>query len=322
MNNKNSNEGQKDMEFDHLGIQRISPLKLGLSNFSETKKDNFLLEVLRHLVNFAFYLPRKVVRTNRKNYINNFYDAHEDDIENILKLVADETSKDVIKAQINFIRNYDYSGHYNYLSKSGLLDKHTALLNKDEYFPNEVITLTENEKFVDGGGFNGDTVREFVKRSNNKFNHIFSFEPDINNYNDLLDEVKSLNLTSDKITCYSKGLYSENKKVSFAQKGIGSSISEGGSESIEVVRLDSFLNTTESNGITYIKLDVEGSEIEALKGMRETILKNKPKLAICVYHQMKDFWEIPYFIESLNLGYKIYFRQHCLGRTDTICYAI
>ena len=318
----NNNSGQKDMEFDHLGIQRGSSFKLKLSAFSETKANNFLLEIIRNILNLGLYIPRKIIRRNRKKYINDFYNIHEEDIKNILKSVADEISKETIKTQINFIRNYDYSGHYNYLNKARLLDKHNSLLDKNEYFPDGIITLNNHEKFVDGGGFNGDTVREFVRRSDNKFDHIFSFEPDKKNYIDLLEEVKRLKLTPNLITCYAKGLYSENKKVSFIQKGIGSSISENGDESIEVVNLDSFLNESESNGITYIKLDVEGAELEALKGMRSTILKNKPKLAVCVYHQMKDFWEIPYFIESLNLGYKIYFRQHCLGRTDTLCYAV
>jgi FkbM family methyltransferase len=320
--NDNINTEQKNMEFDHLGIQRANLFKLKLSRFSETKNSNILLEILRNILNFILFFPRMIIRTRRKNYINNYYDTHSSDIEKLLKIVTDEASKEVIKTQIDFIRNYDYSGHYNYLKKSGLLSKHISILDKNEYFPNGVIKLTESEKFVDGGGFNGDTVREFVKRTNNKFAHIFSFEPDSKNYSDLLAEVKNLHLTPNQITCYPKGLYSKNKTVSFSQKGIGSSISEGGTEIVEVVSLDSFLRESEINGITYIKLDVEGSELEALKGMQNIIIKNKPKLAICVYHQMKDFWEIPYFIESLDLDYKIYFRQHCLGRTDTICYAV
>jgi FkbM family methyltransferase len=319
---QNINKEQKNMDFDHLGIQRGDSIKLKITNFSETKKDSFPLEIFRRILNVALYTPRYFVRKNRKEYINNFYNNHKENIDDILKIVSDDISRDVIKTQINFIRNYDYSGHLNYLKNNNLLEKHTSLVNHDEYFPEGIIKLTEDEKFVDGGGFNGDTVREFVKRSNNKFDHIFSFEPDKNNYNDLLAEVKSLDLKENKVTCYSKGLYSTNKKLSFIQKGIGSSISENGNESIEVVSLDSFLSESEKNKITYIKLDVEGAELEALKGMIKTIIQNKPKLAICVYHQMKDFWEIPYFIESLNLGYKIYFRQHCLGRTDTICYAV
>jgi len=262
------------------------------------------------------------VRIKRKKLIASYYREHDEEIKSIIKLVEDDISRKVIEAQLNFIKNYDYSGHYNYLNKTGLLEKHNQLLDKDEYFPKGIITLTENEGFLDGGGFIGDTIKEFVLRSNGKFSHIFSFEPDKNNYIDLLAEVKKLNLKPDVISCYPKGLSSENKELRFLQKGIGSSISEHGTESIEVVQLDLFLSDTEKNKLTYIKLDIEGAELEALKGMKNIINKNKPKLAICVYHKLGDFWEIPLFIKSLNPEYKIFFRQYSLTRTDTICYAV
>jgi FkbM family methyltransferase len=308
----------QDSSPDHLGIREKNSLKIWLNKLSQNDDSGFLNSLLKK----SLVLPRKLVRIKRKRDTEKFYFKHKKDIDTILDFAQDDISKEVIRTQLAFIKDYDYTDETTYLKKNNLFEKHTHLLNTDEYFPEGIINLTNNECFVDGGGFNGDTVREFIKRSSGNFDHIFSFEPDKKNFIDLVTEVKKLNLTQDKATCYPYGLYSENKKVHFDQRGIGSSITEEGEDIIEVVRLDTLLNQEQKNKISFIKLDVEGSELEALTGMQEIIKNNRPKLAICVYHKTEHFWEVPFLIKSLNPEYKIYFRQHALSRLETVCYAV
>ena len=74
--------------------------------------------------------------------------------------------------------------------------------------------------------------------------------------------------------------------------------------------------------ITFIKMDIEGAELNALYGSKEIIKKYVPKLAVCVYHKTEHLWEIPFFIKSLNPNYKIYLRHHSLDEHETVCYAI
>lgn len=74
--------------------------------------------------------------------------------------------------------------------------------------------------------------------------------------------------------------------------------------------------------ITFIKMDIEGSELEALKGAKETIKQFKPKLAICVYHKKEDLLEIPQYILSLNPGYKLFLRNAASIPTDVVLYAL
>jgi hypothetical protein len=88
-----------------------------------------------------------------------------------------------------------------------------------------------------------------------------------------------------------------------------------------LVSLDDFLSEKEQREITYIKLDIEGAELEALKGMKKIIATCKPKLAICIYHKPTDLWTIPLFIRSLNPSYKLYIRQHDRVH-ETVCYAL
>ena len=73
---------------------------------------------------------------------------------------------------------------------------------------------------------------------------------------------------------------------------------------------------------SYIKMDVEGSELEALKGSIETIKKYRPKLAISLYHKPEDVIEIPVFLEKLDLGYKYYLRHYQTRMEETVLYSV
>ena len=96
---------------------------------------------------------------------------------------------------------------------------------------------------------------------------------------------------------------------------------EDNKEEVQLVSLDSYLSKKERDEITYIKLDIEGVELKALQGMSNTIMNNKPKLAICIYHKPKDLWELPLFVKQLNPKYKLFIRQHH-PYNETILYAI
>lgn len=74
--------------------------------------------------------------------------------------------------------------------------------------------------------------------------------------------------------------------------------------------------------VTYIKMDIEGAELNAIMGAKNTIIKNKSKLAVCVYHKTSDFWKIPAYIKTLNEDYSLYLRHHCnFNSWGTVLYA-
>ncbi len=308
---------------DYLGIQKEFSFKRKVMSFLDsTEPKKFPIRMVRTMLNFLVYVPRQVVHYHRRKSFEKFYNNHQGDIKKILSIVVDDISREVIKTQIQFFTKFNTASEQGFLKKNGLWEKHNALLDNDEYFPKGVVTLSDDEGFVDCGAFTGDTVEDFCTRTKGKFRHIFSFEADKKNFDELEKTVKKLGLDQKKISCYSKGVYSKNGQCGFSLKGIGSSISDTGDEMIDVVALDSFLNESEKEMITFVKMDIEGAELEALKGMQEIIRKNKPKLAICVYHKPSDFWELPLYIHSLNPDYKLYFRQHALSRTGTVCYAV
>ena len=99
----------------------------------------------------------------------------------------------------------------------------------------------------------------------------------------------------------------------------GSKIDALGNEEIIIESIDNILNGREA---TFIKMDVEGAELESLKGTRKTIVQYKPKLAICIYHKLEDFYKIPEFIMSCRSDYKFYISHYTSCEYETVLYAI
>ena len=99
-----------------------------------------------------------------------------------------------------------------------------------------------------------------------------------------------------------------------------SMIAETGETCIEVMPIDEAVDP--SQRVTYIKMDVEGSELESLKGAKRTILKDRPKLAICIYHKPEDMLTLPLYIKSLVPEYKLYLRHHSGTESETVLYAM
>ena len=154
---------------------------------------------------------------------------------------------------------------------------------EEEYFDKNVV-LTEDEVFIDCGGFDGDSAMRFVAQCDGKYKDIIIFEP-------------------------------ENCKKATIQKNM----SDNRYELYQAVALD---ETVYDKKPTYIKMDVEGAEQEALKGCRKIIQDYKPKLAICIYHKPEDLFEIPAMIKEMNPEYKLYVRQYVNAWFDTVLYAV
>ena len=120
---------------------------------------------------------------------------------------------------------------------------------------------------------------------------------------------------------YQLGVWSKKEMLYFSAAGTCSShISEKKSDYvIETTSLDEIVFDKRP---TYIKIDIEGAEQEALKGCRKIIHTYKPKLAVCIYHKPEDLYEIPIMIKEMNPEYKLYVRQYANAWFDTVLYAV
>lgn len=95
-------------------------------------------------------------------------------------------------------------------------------------------------------------------------------------------------------------------------------------QAINTVVTDTVDAMTERFGVPkvdLIKMDIEGAELAALQGARSTILRDRPKLGICIYHQLDHFWKIPQFIDSLNCGYEFRIGHFTIHAEETVLFA-
>ena len=93
-------------------------------------------------------------------------------------------------------------------------------------------------------------------------------------------------------------------------------------ESNRYIEVDTIDNIAAGNVVTYIKLDVEGAELSALKGAEQTIRRYKPILGISIYHKERDLIDIPAYIQEITSEYAFYFRVHKKLAIDTVLYGV
>jgi FkbM family methyltransferase len=185
-----------------------------------------------------------------------------------------------------------------------------------QYFDMEIIKPNQHEVFIDGGSLDGGDSRNFVNWCEGKYDSIYAFEPDKEN----LDKMQ---VAAEEISGFEIcpiGLWNKKDVLRFSSGNAENCfISEDGDISIYVDSIDNVLN---GRSATFIKMDIEGSELNALDGAVNTIKKYKPKLAICVYHKPEDIIDIPLKILEMNPNYKLYLRHYSYVDTETVLYAI
>jgi hypothetical protein len=122
------------------------------------------------------------------------------------------------------------------------------------------------------------------------------------------------------ITTHQKGCSDTNGAAQFLEETNfqSNAISSGGQLQISVVKLDDYLL---GKHVNMIKMDIEGSELSALKGASQVIAQDRPVLAISVYHKKEDLIVIPQYIKEITSGYKFYLRLHTII-CDLVLYAV
>lgn len=193
-------------------------------------------------------------------------------------------------------------------------------LQPDPYFPADIPLGFGVLRWVQGGAFTGDTLRSAFA-SGIAIEAGAFFEPNMENYRQLVQQVQTLGVSA---SCWPCGLWDKPQTLRFRSgMGADSNLSSDGDSIIQCIDLDSALPSFQP---TFITLDVEGAELSALRGMRQTIIRNRPVLAISIYHRPDDWWVIPEWLFALTrqekLGYSFYLRIHHTEATDAILYAV
>ena len=207
--------------------------------------------------------------------------------------LADEKSKEVFASTLN----YKLSGKLDYLQR---------ITTQREEDCRQLFQFSKNETFVDLGAYDGDTIKEFLNYTAFSYREIVALEPDSKNFKKLQRFVEKAGL--EHVLLLNKGIWSEEGALSFAASGGRQSALQ--SDGKVEVPVDSVDHIMQGRPVSYMKLDVEGAEFEALSGAAETIGRWAPKLFVAAYHRDDDLWRLPLLLWQLNKKYDIYLRKH------------
>ena len=187
-----------------------------------------------------------------------------------------------------------------------------------QYF--DMFAPVSNEIVVDAGSFDGQTESEIFKWGGENIQKIYAFEADPENCTQCRRYFADNGFGS-RVQLVEKGAWNKRAVmwIKSAQWKAGSTVSAEGDVQIELTDIDSEVG---DDKVTFIKMDIEGSEMEALIGGRKSIVKHKPRMAISVYHKPQDLWELADYILDLNPEYQLYMRHYTTCSYETILYAV
>jgi FkbM family methyltransferase len=249
----------------------------------------------RFLPHYRDDLPHKVL-------------AHAAAIRRVFSLWDDEPSRREFVAQIQ----WQLTGNYDDL---------TPPAGRDAYFDEAFFALKPDEVVVDCGAFDGDTLRTFLRYRDLAFARYFALEPDPDTFAKLKTMAEALpDEVRARIQVLPYAVGGRRGRVRFAAEGsLGSAISAHGEIEVEQVTLDEL---SREPAPTFVKMDIEGAEIDALNGARRLITEGKTAFAACVYHAQDHLWSIPLLISGINPRLRYYLRPYMPEGWDSVCYAI
>lgn len=222
--------------------------------------------------------------------------------------LEDYRSKKILYAIINNWYNFDFKTLEQVMEKCF-----------SHYFDLDIIPACKEEVFVDLGAFTGDTIKDFIETYGDNYKKIYAYEMTEQSMQELKENLRNV----PRIIYKQKAVADEIGVGEILIHEISSSsnqleITEVGE--LEVTSLDDDINEK----ITILKMDIEGSELKALKGAENHILKDKPKLLLSIYHGYEELLTLWEYLEKLNLSYHYYLRYYGgpLFPTEIVLFAV
>jgi FkbM family methyltransferase len=228
---------------------------------------------------------------------------------NLRSMLADEKSKCLLDDIIHFRQSLD------------LTQIPTGEGEEHQYFPEDIPLPKQDVYFIDCGAFDGDTCGKLPSYFEN-VRGFDCFEPDADNYRAMINRLESVYPAKDLRKGYHQcGVLDSPTRLRFQPLGAGGRLSAEGDVTVECVRLDDVL-PTHPPARPYLKMDIEGAELDALRGGARFIRDHAVDVAICVYHNPGHIWEAPEFLHSLRPDYRFYLRLYGENLFETVLYGI
>lgn len=222
---------------------------------------------------------------------------HEEEIAHVYEYLDDELSRETFRKIIEF-RLLDDSIEVPTLPQS------------TQYFEEGLYHPRNDAAFIDCGAYNGISAKTFFEIQNDQFEAYYGVEPDADNYNKLKEYIGNLEKPArDKCNLANKAVWERSGELNlYTLDGPGSFIADDiGKSKVSSTTIDELLHGKKA---TFIKMNIEGSEKQALRGAENTIRIYKPELAIAGYHRTDDLWRIPMMIKKFRDDYILNLRSY------------
>ena len=251
------------------------------------------------------HLPRLVKRSSISGYWLDptyDYDANAAGFDRARALLSDDTSRALFDSILRYRR-------------TGIIADCPPASLSDEYTPRDLPRYPEPLRLVDCGAFTGVAIQKFLT-AGYAIESAIAFEPDPASFATLaarnLPIARRLNLPL--------GTWSSTTKLRFASdSSMASHLDASGDTVIQCVAIDDLLR---GEPVNLVKLDVEGAEIETLKGMEGLAREQRPGLLVSAYHTPGHLHEIATLIDDWKLGYRFHLRVHEQNSFGVVLYAI
>ena len=261
----------------------------------------------RNIVPFPIFLYFRFGHTSEHPFYKEIFSAnrYSRDLLALRNRLNDERSLRVLDAVLAYRSSFDVKVWNGYIDPL-------------PYFSPDILSFSKFEHVIDGGAFAGDSIVAFKTLVQGSFSHLYAFEPDSYNFSKL----EALSQGDPRITPIQAALHSQSGEVKFGNSNSRcSSITNAGDCIVRACSIDDFILSA-SREVTFIKLNIEGAELEALRGAKQTITSQRPRLAIAIYHRPTHLWEIPMFLWELSPDYKFFIRHHSSSLIETVLYAV
>ncbi len=187
----------------------------------------------------------------------------------------------------------------------------------EQYFPSDIELAKGYQRFVDCGGYVGDTIEQLMHRVG-RIDACAVFEPDGNNYIKMAERISGFQQNIGSRWLFPCAVNDTAAKLKFASATGSGTLSAAGEETVQTISLDMAIPDFHP---TFIKMDIEGAELSALQGAKNLISVEKPDLAVCTYHAVNHIWDIPKLLHTWDLGYHFNLRSYNACTMETVLYA-
>lgn len=301
-------------EFEMEYVNRKCALVIG-SIYTKIIIDKLCNRSFYQSANCTIFDVKNIYNKKKNVNLKEFINIHDmqfvkENYEKLYEICSDDESKRIIDVMKRV-----------YFDKYVGLDVYEEICScEPQYFTEKIVSTLRKRKnnILDGGAFQGELLSDLLHYKI-PIEELVLFEADTENYKKILDNLKESTLKS-LCVAVNQGLWNENGYLYLDGIGDTCKISEKETDRrISVISIDEYY---QNKRVDFIKMDIEGAELSALKGAENTIKRDRPILAICIYHSPEDFVGIPIYLDNLLENYTFSILHHTNEYVESILYAI